>query len=68
MKLKNMMLSDTSLLPFRIISLEKATFKLRFKEQNMSELGKDSFGEGIAIQGPGLAKQYSIQEIEIRSI
>ena len=34
----------------------------------MSELGKDSFGEGIAIQGPGLAKQYSIQEIEIRSI
>ena len=63
-----MMLSDTSLLPFRIISPEKATFKLRFKEQNISELSKDSFREGTVIQGPGLAKPYSIQEIEIRSI
>lgn len=52
MKLKNMVLSDTSLLPFRIISLKKEIFKLGFKEQNVSELSKESLGEGAAHARP----------------
>lgn len=41
------MLSHTSLLLLRVISLEKLTFDLELKEQVVSELGKENLGEGI---------------------
>lgn len=48
--------SDISLLPFRIISPEKVTFKLRFKEQNMRELGKETLRERTAHAKPRIHK------------
>lgn len=46
-RLKNMLLSHTSLLLLRVISLEKLKFKLELKEPIVSELGKDNLGKGI---------------------
>ena len=46
-RLKNMVLSHTSLLLLRVISLDKLKFELELKEQIVSELGKENLGEGI---------------------